>query len=154
MLAERLFVNVVVDTPLSDEPGADLALYAASRCSGGVILFARRTLAEELAKLSGGRGVIVIPKPVDREALRLALQALEIMRIKLALAEDENLRLRARLADEKAICRAKCLLVAHHGMQEAAAHRYIEKRAMDSRKSKREIADEIIKREEDTAQRS
>lgn len=144
LLAERLFINVVIDAPLSDEPGAELALYAASRCSGGVILFAKRSLAAELMRRSAGRCVIVIPKPVDRAALRLALQALDVMRVKLAMAEEENIRLRMRLSDEKIICRAKCLLVRDLNISEEEAHRYIEKMAMNNRRSKREVAEEIV----------
>ncbi len=147
LMGERLFVNVVIDTPLPDEAGAELALYAASKCSGGVILFAKKALAREIEERSAGRGIIVIPKPIDREALRLSLRALEIMRGKVSLAEEENRRLRTRLEDERLICRAKCLLIKRYDLGEAGAHRYIEKRAMDSRRSKREIADEIIARE-------
>ncbi len=146
LMAERAFVNVVIDSPLPDEAGAALALYAESMCSGGVILFARRDIARELERQSAARGIIIIPKPADREALRLALHALEIMRAKLAKAEEENRRLRASLDDEKAVCRAKCLLVERRGLSEAAAHRYIEKQAMDCRMLKRDVAEEIVKR--------
>ena len=143
LMGERLFVNVVIDTPLPDEAGAELALYAASKCSGGVVLFAKKALAAELEAGSAGRGIIVIPKPIDREAL----QALEIMRGKISLVEEENRRLRTRLDEEKLVCRAKCLLIKRYDIGEAGAHRYIEKRAMDSRRSKRDVADEIIARE-------
>ena len=147
LMGERLFVNVVIDTPLPDEAGAELALYAASKCSGGVVLFAKKALAAELEAGSAGRGIIVIPKPIDREALRLSLQALEIMRGKISLVEEENRRLRTRLDEEKLVCRAKCLLIKRYDIGEAGAHRDIEKRAMDSRRSKRDVADEIIARE-------
>lgn len=144
LMGEQEFANVVIDTPLSDEPGGELALYAESHCRGGVILFAKREIAQELEKRSASRGVVIIPKPVERESLRVALRALEIMRAKLSQADEENRRLRARLADEKLVSRAKCLLIERDGMTEAEAHRYIEKKAMDSRSSKREVAEDVI----------
>lgn len=146
LLAEREFADVVIDTPLPDEPGAELALYAERRCSGGVIIFAKREIAYELEKAAAARGVIVVPKPVDRDALRVSLRALEIMRGKLALAEEENRRLRERLENERIVCRAKCFLIRRFGFDESEAHRYIEKTAMDSRCSRREIAEDIVAR--------
>ena len=144
LMAEQEFANVVIDTPLADEPGGELALHAEEHCSGGVILFAKREIAVELEKRSASRGIVVIPKPVERDALRVALRALEIMRAKLSQAEEENRRLRARLVDEKTVARAKCLLIERDKLSEAEAHRYIEKKAMDSRCSKREVAENVI----------
>ena len=40
--------------------------------------------------------------------------------------------------------RAKCLLIACKGLTEAEAHRTIEKEAMDSRRDRGEVAQEII----------
>ena len=45
----------------------------------------------------------------------------------------------------KIVNRAKWLLIGKLGMSEADAHRYIEKLAMDTRQTRREIADGIIK---------
>lgn len=44
---------------------------------------------------------------------------------------------------------AKCCLVEREQMSEDAAHRYIEKRAMDTRRSRAEIAQEILDSYED-----
>ena len=41
--------------------------------------------------------------------------------------------------------RAKCALIQYLGMSEATAHRYIEKQAMDLRKTKVQIAEGILK---------
>lgn len=59
--------------------------------------------------------------------------------------EEENARLREKLAAEKLVCRAKCLLVERRGFSEAEAHRYIEKLAMDTQETRRSVAQRTIK---------
>ncbi len=58
--------------------------------------------------------------------------------------EAENGRLRERLATEKLVCRAKCLLVEHRGLSEGEAHRRIEKEAMDRQETRRTVAQRIV----------
>jgi len=59
--------------------------------------------------------------------------------------EAENARLRAKLAAEKTVCRAKCLLVERRGFSESEAHRYIEKLAMDTQDTRRSVAEQVIR---------
>ncbi len=59
--------------------------------------------------------------------------------------EAENARLREKLATEKLVCRAKCLLVERQSLTEAQAHRYIEKMAMDTQGTRRSVAERVIK---------
>jgi len=63
---------------------------------------------------------------------------------RIARLEEENRRLHEKLSAEKAVGRAKCLLVEHRGFTEAQAHRYIEKMAMDRQETRRSVADELI----------
>jgi len=58
--------------------------------------------------------------------------------------EAENRRLQEKLRAEKAVGRAKCLLVERRGYTEAQAHRYIEKRAMDQQEKRQDVAAAII----------
>ena len=49
------------------------------------------------------------------------------------------------MADIRMVNRAKWLLIDNLGMSEKDAHHYIEKRAMDSRQTRREVAEGIIR---------
>ena len=42
------------------------------------------------------------------------------------------------------VSRAKCLLIENRGMTEAEAHHYIEKEAMNSRRTREQVAEEIL----------
>ena len=55
-----------------------------------------------------------------------------------------NKRLEDKIEELKLVDRAKCLLIMHEGMDEQEAHKYIEKKAMDLRISRREVAQKII----------
>lgn len=63
---------------------------------------------------------------------------------RIARLEEENSRLREKLSAEKAVGRAKCLLVERQGLTEAQAHRYIEKMAMDQQEKRQSVAERII----------
>ena len=52
--------------------------------------------------------------------------------------------LKKRIEDIRVVDRAKCILISSMNMSEKEAHRYIEKRAMDMRISRRAVAEEIL----------
>ena len=45
----------------------------------------------------------------------------------------------------RVIDRAKWQLITHRGLSEEEAHRFLEKQSMDTRRSKREVAEEILR---------
>ena len=55
----------------------------------------------------------------------------------------------AALEKLRLVDRAKCYLIEKKGMTETEAHRLIEKGAMDTRRSRGEVAQEILEAEED-----
>ena len=57
----------------------------------------------------------------------------------------ENSKLKQKIEDIRIIDRAKCILISYLGMSEQEAHRYIEKKAMDMRITKRAVAEGILK---------
>ncbi len=59
--------------------------------------------------------------------------------------EKQNRTLREKMEDIRAVNRAKWLLIEHLSMTEQDAHYYIEKQAMDTRLSRREVAEHIIR---------
>lgn len=92
-----------------------------------------------------GTGVPVLEYPIRHGSLLMALRISQEMNERLRTLGSENERLKSALSDMKLVDRAKCTLIQYLGMTEAEAHRFIEKRAMDKRLPKREIAMEILK---------
>ena len=63
---------------------------------------------------------------------------------RLLLLRQENQRMQEKLAQVRLVSRAKCCLIELGRMTEAEAHRYIEKKAMDTRRDRAEVAQEIL----------
>ena len=68
---------------------------------------------------------------------------------RLQLLRQENARMQEKIAQIRLVSRAKCCLVEHEHLTEAEAHRRIEKQAMDTRRDRTEIAQEILDSYED-----
>ena len=59
--------------------------------------------------------------------------------------KSENERLQEKIAEIRLVDRAKCALIQYADMTEPQAHRYIEKQAMDLRRTRLDIAQSILK---------
>ena len=59
--------------------------------------------------------------------------------------QQENARLRQKLEELRIISRAKCLLVEYLHLSEEQAHKYMERQAMEERKTRRAVAEEVLR---------
>ena len=138
------YALLIVNTPLPDEFGRELAVTAVDKGLDAILLCA----APQADKIAAGLekyGVLVLPKPLSRQQAAFAVRLLRAGRQRMQKIADQNRRLTKRLDEARVICQAKCLLALHAGLTEEEAHRLIEKRAMDARISSREAAQAIIR---------
>ena len=109
-----------------------------------VLLLVKAELADAVAARVEESGVMVVPKPVPRllfdQALRFAMAA----RSRLTALRRENMRLEKKLEEMRLVDRAKCALIQYRGMTEQQAHRYLEKKAMDTGKNRGTVAMEVL----------
>ncbi|MCL2236371.1 MAG: ANTAR domain-containing protein, partial [Defluviitaleaceae bacterium] len=136
---------VVIDFPLQDESGEDLARHISANGVAQVILVVPSQFYDAISNLCEDDGVLVISKPINKKILWLTLKLARSVHARLALLRTENLKLKQRVEDIRLASRAKWLLVSYLGVSEPEAHRHIEKQAMDLRLPKRVIAEGIIK---------
>ncbi len=154
-LLEREYDLILINAPLGDEFGQELACQAAAETRSGILMLCRSQQLDALSERVEQDGVLVVEKPVSPaffyQACRLALSARtrlgylarEDTRVK--QLERENVRLRQKVEEIRLMSRAKYALMQYLNMSEAQAHRYIEKQAMDTRMTRRAIAESIIK---------
>lgn len=145
LLTEREFDLAVINAPLHDESGEALARDIVAQGSTQVILIVKADYYEAVGALCEPEGILTVAKPLNRSLLWSALMLAKATHSRLRRAQDENLRLQQKIEDIRTADKAKCLLIACMGLDEQQAHRYIEKLAMDTRKPKREVAQEIIR---------
>lgn len=144
ILSERDFEVVVINVPLSDEMGLDLAFHASENTVSGIILLVKNEIEEETAETVGVAGVLTVSKPVHKNLIAQALRLAAASHARLSGFQDKVETLEKRIEEIRIIDRAKYALIQYLGMSESDAHRYIEKQAMDRRISKRSVAGEIL----------
>lgn len=148
-LADQDFDLVIINAPLSDEFGHELAQDMAQYTVAGVLLLIAADEADAVASKVTDTGVLILPKPVSRLLLQQCIRLAQASHRRLGKLIDENRRLRQKLEDQRLISRAKCILIECCGMTEPEAHAYIERRAMDERKTKRAVACDILQADTD-----
>jgi AmiR/NasT family two-component response regulator len=135
----------IINCPLPDEFGDGLAMDIAENGYTEVLLIVNAEIFDEISHKVEDFGVITISKPMNRALLWNALKVAIAAHKKVVNIKDENKKLLKKIEDIKVVDRAKCILVSRTTMTEAEAHRYIEKQAMDTRQTRREIAERIIR---------
>ena len=58
--------------------------------------------------------------------------------------QNENFKLQTKIEEIRLVNRAKCCLIQYLKFSEPQAHRYIEKQAMDTRQTRKEVAQRIL----------
>lgn len=143
-MVDGAFSLFILNAPLTDENGLELAREAASSTTAGVILLVKADVIDMVAARMEECGVLVISRPVVRQLFDQALRFSLAARHRLIRLQSENERLEKKLAEQRLIDRAKCVLMQYLSMSEEQAHRYLEKQAMDQRQPRVTIARAVI----------
>ncbi|GAA1702824.1 response regulator receiver and ANTAR domain protein [Propioniferax innocua] len=135
---------VVMDVKMPKQDGiAAASIIAEERIAPVVMLtaFSQRELVER-AREAGAMAYVV--KPFDASDVVPAIEIAMARYAEIRAVEDEVEDLEERLASRKAVDQAKGLLQQQYGMSEAEAFRWIQKSAMDMRRTMREVAEGVI----------
>ena len=145
LLNEREIDICVIDVPLKDSPGQELAITASENPACQVILVIKSEYADEVTDQLAPYGILTVSKPVNQNMFWTALKMTDVMAVRYEKMQQEKLKLQTKLEDLRLINRAKLTLMTYLNMTEAEAHRYIEKQAMDRRMTRRKVAEGILR---------
>jgi len=145
ILIERDFDLCIINAPLIDEFGTELALSIAHKSMLQIMMIVRSELADEVSAQVEDYGVFVVAKPLNRQTFWNALKLMTASQKRMIGLQNENIQLQKTIEDIRYINRAKCILIEYLKMTEEEAHKFIEKQAMDMRIPKREVATSILK---------
>ncbi len=145
LLAENGYRLMIVNTPLPDEFGHELAVWTAENTTAAPVLVVNTDMAETVWKRVEDWGILVLPKNMAKPLLRYALRMAAASWRRIHGLHSENARLRQKIDDLRMIDRAKCVLIQYLRISENQAHRYIEKQAMDMRITRRQVAEGILR---------
>lgn len=143
-LAERNYDFVIINAPLPDDAGLRLAVDTAGLQTTVVLLLIRSEYHDEMHYKVAEHGVFTLPKPFSRQTMQTALSWMSSARERLRKNEKKALSMQDKMEEIRIVNRAKWLLITERKMEEAEAHRFIEKQAMDRCVSKRVIAEELL----------
>ena len=144
ILSSTDFDLLVVNAPLTDEFGVDFVQnYVETPI--GILFLCKCDIYDQVSARLEDFGVLTLPKPINRQILFTAIKLATAVHARLGLFEEKNRTLREKMADIRVVDRAKWLLIGNLNMTENDAHYYIEKQAMNSRLSRREVAEHIIR---------
>ena len=144
-LADRSFDFVVINSPLPDDSGYRLAADVGENRNMVVLLLVKEEIYDETFSMLGDQGVFLLSNPTSRQILLSSLDWMMTVREKMRKTEAKSLSLAEKMEEIRIVNRAKWILISVLKMEEPAAHKYIEKQAMNRCITKREIAEEIIK---------
>ena len=145
MLLDSRFDLVLIQTPLKDDFGTQLAIDVCTDTSAGVLLFVKSELMESVSVKVLEYGVMTLPMPTSSALVSQTLRAMCAQRERLRRIEARQQSLEEKMQEIRLINRAKWLLIECLSMTEADAQRYIERQSMDQRITKRRAAENIIK---------
>lgn len=129
---------VIINTPLSDEFGHELAEMVAEETNADIILICSGDISAELTDRLSYSGIAMLSKPITREILIDNINSSRFSDIK---ESDDILN---QIEHMRIINRAKSLLMKYLKFTEPQAHKYIVKQAMNNRCTRREVSEKII----------
>lgn len=143
-LLQRDFDLVLINSPLPDGPGFDLAENLCEESEAGVLLLVKAEFYEEVTAHVQASGVMTLYKPSGRALAAQALQALCAVRERLRGRSRQQATVEEKIQELRLIDRAKWILIGSCGFSEPEAHRALEHMAMEKRITKKQAAQEII----------
>ncbi len=145
IISEQDFNLVIINSPLKDESGEKLSCYIISKEISQVILIVKSDYYDEVSSLVEDVGVITLAKPINKSMLWFSLKLAKVAHNRMRKIQKENSELVEKIEDIKIVSRAKSLLISYLNMTEDEAHKHIEREAMDSRVTRRAVAEGILR---------
>ena len=141
-----VYTLLLINAPLPDESGLELAIDLARRTTAAVILLVKTELAPMIYDAATEAGVLIVTKPVIPQLFEQAVRVGAACRNRILLYKSENERLQKKYEELKIVDRAKCLLIERMRITEEEAHHVLEKEAMNTRLSRVKVARQVLDR--------
>ena len=141
---ERYYDLVIINAPLPDESGEELALDIVEQCDASVLMVVPQDIFEDVLDRVTEQGIMVMPKPSPKGRIDKSVRFLVATQNKLHKLEAKVVKAEAKLEEMRVVNKAKLVLINKKKMSEDEAHRYIGKLAMDNGISRGRAAERIL----------
>jgi len=143
-ILERYYDLVIINAPLPEERGEDLAIDIKEKCNASVLLVVPQEIFGDMSEMVTDYGILIIPKPVPRGQIDKAIRFLAATQDKVHSLERKLQTAQEKMDELRMVNKAKFLLIEKKHMTEDEAHRMIGKQAMDHGLSRGSIARRIV----------
>ncbi len=143
-LLSRSYDLIMINSPLPDGNGIDLAVDICSQSSSGVMMFIKNENFDDVSGVLTEYGVLTVPVPTSVSIINQSLRLLCSTRERMKKVEQKTAKLEEKMEEIRIVNRAKWALIDRYQMNESTAQRFIEKTAMDECITKRAVAERII----------
>ena len=143
-LSIKSYDVLIVNYPLLDETGMELAMEMSRDCSSVVLMMVPASFYGDVEAKTKGSGVFLLKKPVTLITLSQALVWLRSASDRVRSLQSGRVKLEEKIDEIRLVTRAKLILMENLNMTEDEAHKYITHEAMDRCISKREVANTIL----------
>lgn len=141
---ERDYDLMVVNCPLPDEFGTELADFVAEKSTVSILLVCPVDVSSEVADRMADQGVMVLGKPFYRDTLKVDIRILTAFQERLWGTKKQLEAAESKSKELLIIYRAKLLLMENQGLTEDEAHRYLGRLAMNMGISRKRAAEQIV----------
>ncbi len=141
---ERYYDLVIINAPLPDESGEELALDIVEQCDASVLMVVPQDIFEDVLERVTEQGVMVMPKPSPKGRIDKSVRFLVATQNKMHKLEAKVAKAEEKMEEMRVVNKAKLLLINKKKMSEDEAHRYIGKMAMDNGISRGRAAERIL----------
>ena len=108
-------------------------------------MFVKADLYDEVTDRVIDFGVFTISKPISASMVHQVFKIMYAMQERFRSMEKKTATLEEKMEEIRLVNHAKWILIQNLKMTEQEAHKLIEKQAMDTRRTKREIAEGLIR---------
>ena len=141
---ERYYDLVIINAPLPDESGEELALDIVDQCDASVLMVVPQDIFEDVLDHVTEQGIMVMPKPSPKGRIDKSVRFLVATQNKMHKLEARVTKAEEKMEEMRVVNKAKLLLINKKKMSEDEAHRYIGKMAMDNGISRGRAAERIL----------
>ena len=141
---ERPYDIVVINAPLQEEFGHELALDLSEKGNSSVLMAVPSEVYDTVLENVTDYGVLVLSKPFSGNLADKAVRFLMAEQKRLLRLERKVRSVEEKMEELRIVSKAKLLLIEQKKMTEEEAHRYIGKQAMDHGLSRKHIAEQIL----------
>ena len=143
-ILERYYDIVVINAPLSDESGIELAIDTTEHSNASVLFVSPKEVFDDVLENVTDLGIFALSKDSLNAYLDKGIRHLVAVQNRIHKLEQKTIKLEEKLNEIKIVNKAKGYLMDRKGMSEDEAHRHIGKLAMDNGISRKAAAEEIL----------